>query len=183
MFVSFAQILHLHAGGQVLRTTAMHPFWVVGKGWLEAENLTPGDILGSHDGQNMMVEEVFDTGETETVYNLRIADYHTYFVGCPEWGWSVWAHNACSSTSGNNLASQKGRAAHKAYNPGPTYRLNKPLANGMRPDAVDPVNRIVRELKPNNPAAIAKGWRQVNRYRQALQNQFGGIWKAYVDVY
>jgi hypothetical protein len=23
-----------------------------------------------------------------------VADYHTYFVGCQEWGFSVWAHNA-----------------------------------------------------------------------------------------
>jgi hypothetical protein len=28
------------------------------------------------------------------VYNLRVADFHTYFVGCDEWGFSVWAHNA-----------------------------------------------------------------------------------------
>jgi hypothetical protein len=24
-----------------------------------------------------------------------VADYHTYFVGCQEWGFSVWAHNTC----------------------------------------------------------------------------------------
>ncbi|HLJ92175.1 MAG TPA: hypothetical protein VKU02_03185, partial [Gemmataceae bacterium] len=30
----------------------------------------------------------------ETVYNLQVADHHTYFVGTPEWGWAVWAHNA-----------------------------------------------------------------------------------------
>ena len=35
-----------------------------------------------------------DTGSWETVYNFRIADFHTYFVGCDEWGFSVWAHNA-----------------------------------------------------------------------------------------
>ena len=29
-----------------------------------------------------------------TVYNLRVADYHTYFVGSREWGFSVWAHHA-----------------------------------------------------------------------------------------
>ena len=29
-----------------------------------------------------------------TVYNLRIEEYHTYFVGCAEWGFSIWAHNA-----------------------------------------------------------------------------------------
>src|SRR5262249_50675989 len=27
-------------------------------------------------------------------YNLQVEDYHTYFVGCPYWGFSVWAHNA-----------------------------------------------------------------------------------------
>jgi hypothetical protein len=27
------------------------------------------------------------------VYNLRVSDYHTYFVGCLDWGFSVWAHN------------------------------------------------------------------------------------------
>jgi hypothetical protein len=95
VFVGSAAILHLHVGGQVIRTTAMHPFWVVGKGWIEAERLQPGDRLGSHDGQDVVVREVYDTGETETVYNLRIAEYHTYFVGCPEWGWSAWAHNDC----------------------------------------------------------------------------------------
>jgi hypothetical protein len=95
VFVGQARILHLHAGGQVLRTTALHPFWVEGKGWTEAERLKPGDRLGSHDGKGVVVRELYDTGETETVYNLRIADYHTYFVGCPAWGWSVWAHNDC----------------------------------------------------------------------------------------
>ena len=31
-----------------------------------------------------------------TVYNLRVADYHTYFVGDESWGFTLWAHNACS---------------------------------------------------------------------------------------
>jgi hypothetical protein len=41
------------------------------------------------------VEEVFATGEVEPVYNLRVAEYHTYFVGGGDWGFSVWAHNVC----------------------------------------------------------------------------------------
>ncbi len=107
VFVGTARVMHVHAGGQVIRTTAVHPFWVEGKGWLEAERLQPGDRLGSHDGQSVTVREVYDTGETEAVYNLRIADYHTYFVGCPEWGWSAWAHNAC-----NNPFGSRGGPAH-----------------------------------------------------------------------
>jgi hypothetical protein len=35
-----------------------------------------------------------DSGITETVYNWRIAEFHTYYVSCHAWGWSVWVHNA-----------------------------------------------------------------------------------------
>jgi hypothetical protein len=34
----------------------------------------------------------------EPVYNVRVADHHTYFVGDREWGFSVWAHNLCAIT-------------------------------------------------------------------------------------
>jgi len=84
-------------GGQVIRTTALHPFWVSGKGWLGAGELQPGDLLLSHDGQRVTVEEVFDSGEFETVYNLRVSEHHTYFVGGKAWGFSVWAHNVCQA--------------------------------------------------------------------------------------
>jgi hypothetical protein len=42
------------------------------------------------------VDTITDTGRWETVYNFRVSDYHTYFVGCDEWGFSVWAHNMCT---------------------------------------------------------------------------------------
>ncbi|MFQ3593259.1 MAG: hypothetical protein SNJ82_08745 [Gemmataceae bacterium] len=38
--------------------------------------------------------EAYDTGEYETVYNCRVADYHTYFAGDETWTFSVWAHHA-----------------------------------------------------------------------------------------
>jgi hypothetical protein len=72
----------------------MHPFYVRGKGWTPAKALRPGDLLPSHDGQWVPVEEVEATGEAETVYNLRIADFHTYFVGSLAWGFSIWTHNS-----------------------------------------------------------------------------------------
>ena len=40
------------------------------------------------------VQDVLDTGQVETVYNFRVADYHTYFVGSTHWGFSVWVHNS-----------------------------------------------------------------------------------------
>jgi len=57
--------------------------------------LRVGDALRSHDGQWLAVEGVRDTGREEVVYNGRVAEYHTYFVGDEGWGFSVWAHNSC----------------------------------------------------------------------------------------
>jgi hypothetical protein len=45
------------------------------------------------------VESTRATGEVAPVYNLRVEEYHTYFVGSAEWGFSVWAHNACVNTT------------------------------------------------------------------------------------
>jgi hypothetical protein len=98
VFVNLAPIVHLHVGGQVIRTTGEHPFFEKKHGWVPANTLKPGDWLASLDRQWVAVEEVFETGEYETVYNLRVAEYHTYFIGTEDWGFSVWAHNAYNPT-------------------------------------------------------------------------------------
>ena len=95
VFRNFAAILHLHVGGQLIRTTAEHPFWVKNLGWIQAGELRVGDLLCGQDGRWTAVEDLFDTGDFETVYNLRVADHHTYFVGGDGWGFAVWAHNVC----------------------------------------------------------------------------------------
>ena len=94
VFVRTAAVLHVHVGGQIIRTTAEHPFWVWGKAWMAAKDLEAGDRLRSHDGKWVAVGAATDSGDLATVYNVRVAEYHTYFVGCHEWGFSVWAHNS-----------------------------------------------------------------------------------------
>ena len=44
----------------------------------------------------MPVERMTKTGRTEKVYNVRVVEDHTYFVGGEAWGFSVWVHNAYS---------------------------------------------------------------------------------------
>ena len=94
-FISEAQIWNLRVGPQLIRTTDEHPFYVVGKGWTAAKKLARGDLLIGRDGEQTVVEDVSPTEEFERVYNFRVAEYHTYFVGSKEWGFEVWAHNAC----------------------------------------------------------------------------------------
>jgi hypothetical protein len=97
VFAYDSYVLQLRVAGRVIRTTAEHPFWVVGKDWLPANRLAPGDLLLTPEGEQVAVEQVAQTSEYERVYNLRIADFQTYFVGCEEWGLAVWAHNACAT--------------------------------------------------------------------------------------
>jgi hypothetical protein len=99
VFETVAPILNVHVGGQIIRTTREHPFYVEGRGWLAAALLHIGDLLRTRDGKPLRVEGVADSGQVTTVYNWRIADYHTYFVGSCNWGLSVWAHNTCRGTS------------------------------------------------------------------------------------
>ncbi len=133
VFVRTARVWHLHVGNRVIKTTAEHPFWVRLKGWVSASMIQPGDELSSHDGQWVAVEEVYDTGEHETVYNLRVTDFHTYFVGGAEWGFSAWAHNACDEAhnAANYMKYKKQLEAAEIAKPGNSLRgrvvFNNPL--------------------------------------------------------
>lgn len=94
VFQREAEILHLHFADQVIRTTEEHPFYVYAKGWVDAKYLKVGDYCKGHDGRWTMLADRLETGEREVVYNFRVADYHTYYVGKRSWGFSIWAHNA-----------------------------------------------------------------------------------------
>jgi hypothetical protein len=102
-FVRNGRIWNVHVEEQTIRTTGEHPFYVCGKGWTPAAALRKGDWLFGSDGRQTRVKDAYDTASYERVYNLRIADYHTYFVGDTGWGFSVWAHNeSCSGAAGDN---------------------------------------------------------------------------------
>ncbi len=50
LFQRQAALLDLRIGGRTIRTTAEHPFWVEGRGWLAAGELVEGDRLRCLDG-------------------------------------------------------------------------------------------------------------------------------------
>ena len=93
VFRRTAALWTLRLGGREIGTTAEHPFYVIGRGWTRVDQLAIGDLLGVEDGTPVAVEAAWDTGDWVAVYNLRVADHHTYFVGTPEWGFAAWAHN------------------------------------------------------------------------------------------
>ena len=85
-------MLNVNIQGRIIETTAEHPFYEYAKGWIEAAKLEANDRVRTDNGWQQ-VDEVYDTGIYETVYNLRVADFHTYFVGDETWGFGVRAHN------------------------------------------------------------------------------------------
>ena len=85
------KLIHLVINGEELVTTEDHPFFVQGRGFIEAGNLFVGDKLISANGEDITVEalEIEQCEEVVTVYNFKVGDYHTYFVGEN----AVWVHN------------------------------------------------------------------------------------------
>ena len=85
------KLVHLTINGEEIVTTDNHPFYVQGRGFINAGNLLVGDKLISVNGEDLFVEKhrVEELDEPVDVYNFQVEDYHTYFVGES----AVWVHN------------------------------------------------------------------------------------------
>jgi RHS repeat-associated protein len=95
---------------------------------------------------------------------------------------------ATSATSGDNAAARGGRAAHGEYSTqmsGQGYTTNRQSIPGtkLRPDAIDPLRGIVRELKPNTASGIARGTAQLQKYVEAATKAFGREFQGILDFY
>jgi len=66
---------------EYIGATAEHPFWVVGRGWVDAGDLQVGDILLAADGRRLVVTGVQPTIRHVQVYNFTVDTLHTYTVG------------------------------------------------------------------------------------------------------
>jgi len=74
-----------------IRTTAIHPFWIEERGWINAKDLKKGDILKSNKNEKLEVLSV-EKKQNKTsifVYNIEVEKTHTYFIGNAE----ILVHN------------------------------------------------------------------------------------------
>ena len=83
--------VHLWIGGEEIVTTQPHPFYVEGKGWTEARELTEEDCVLDSKNEKLRVEgiRIEELREPVKVYNFEVEEYHTYYVGAAE----VLVHN------------------------------------------------------------------------------------------
>lgn len=90
--------------------------------------------------------------------------------------------------AGETAATQAGREAHEAYSAARQaegFTTNRAIpGTRLRPDAIDPVKGIIRELKPNNPAAIRRGLQQLKVYKEAAERAYPGTkFTTFLDTY
>lgn len=85
-------IVHLIIDGEEITTTPEHPFYVEGKGWVTAGDLQVGDKVRNAKEETGKVEKVTTEETSQEMYNLTVADAHTYYVGDGQW----LVHNACT---------------------------------------------------------------------------------------
>ena len=87
------RLIELDIDGEIIQCTETHPFQVKGKGWVDACNLNPGDVIYTKNWNTATVKSVnlLELDEPVEVYNFEVEDCHTYFVG----ELNVLVHNAC----------------------------------------------------------------------------------------
>jgi hypothetical protein len=97
-----------NGAAQTLTTTAEHPVYALGHGWIAAGKLTAGMLLDDLGGRSTVTACRSETHRAGVkVYNLRVHESHTYFVReAGSQAEPVWVHNANGSYT-NTHASGK----------------------------------------------------------------------------
>ncbi|MDO6547630.1 polymorphic toxin-type HINT domain-containing protein [Pseudoalteromonas carrageenovora] len=63
-----------------IEVTESHPFYVLGKGWIDTTDLKLGDKLVDDSGKPIVVDLLRKLARKDTAYNFTVADFHTYYV-------------------------------------------------------------------------------------------------------
>ena len=116
------KLVHLTINGEEIVTTDNHPFYIQGRDLIEAGNLLVGDKLISVNGEDLFVKkhQVEELDEPVDVYNFKVEDYHTYFVGdC-----AVWVHNKNCPSYMNEDGTLKPNQKYTTGENGYTYKTD-----------------------------------------------------------
>lgn len=182
------EIMHVtvNVGDGVLETidsTPEHPFYVEGKGWVEASSLHAGMTIWFANGTKGTVEDITNEGleEPVTVYNFEVKDFHTYFVGDS----GVLVHNTCDPNAKYQVGAYediRGAEGLDAYHVG-QKALMKDLVDNYDPMTAPAIN-VPREghttLGPNG--IVSRSTKGITSARQLLARDIMELRKVYPDI-
>ena len=74
------ELVHIIAGGEEIVSTPDHPYYVAGRGFVNACQLCIGSPLLDADGRVLETEQIYkeslEEDEEVTVYNFQVEDWH-----------------------------------------------------------------------------------------------------------
>jgi hypothetical protein len=152
VFVRIGVLWRLVIGGREIQCTAEHPFYVENRGWTPCHELQIGDRLATDClDEYVTVSSVEETGIESEVYNFRVADYQTYFVGEQSWGLAVWAHNTGCGPKAVQDAAGNWNGEKRL-----TYNQAKYAAKLFKEGKVTQAEQYLSKIDGVGPATIAK---------------------------
>ena len=96
----------LRANDENIISTYAHPYYVRDKGFVSAEALWIGAELIDKNGNTLYVEQIYREkldNQFKTVYNFKVDEFHTYFVG----SMPVLVHNADYNQSTKEIMAER----------------------------------------------------------------------------
>ena len=139
------RLIELDIDGEIIRCTETHPFQVKGRGWVNASDLAPNDVVYTKDWNTATVKSVnlLELDEPVEVFNFEVEDCHTYFVGDK----FILVHNA-------------GCGDFKKIDPN-VFESKNNLPKGTFHRVIKP--KIISKVKPNykvgyNPDIRCEDW-------------------------
>ena len=146
------ELVHIVVGGEEIVSTPDHPYFVVGRGFVNAGQLCIGSPLQNADGKILEVEQIYkeylEEDEEVTVYNFQVEDWHTYHVGEME----VLVHKANCRLIDNGDGTYDAELSYKeGWSEEQITMADEKVAALSKADT-----RVVKEVKRGKTSASSK---------------------------
>jgi RHS repeat-associated protein len=147
-----ASTIRLTIADEHIETTAEHPFYTLGRGWVAAGDLRVGDeirreIDGSSSGPVSRIEAL---RVPQAMFNLTVDTAHTFFVGRSHW----LVHNACGlpdlvfpNLLPNRLTDELAAAASVGARPIRVGKIGESMSSGVAAEIQAAINQGTGRLK------------------------------------
>jgi len=156
----------------VLTATAEHPIWVDGRGWTDAKDINPGQVVVTAEGIRYGVRQVIDRGwiSGQTVYNLNVGNVHTYAVGVDDA--NIIVHNASCSIAAHAVP-KKGGVYVIHFNDGTKYvGMSKNMHKRVHQHFTSPFSAVRRARKQYADISRIDSYQYTGRFNPRRVNAF-----------
>jgi hypothetical protein len=154
-----------------------HPFWAADLGqWVDAGNLHTGQWLRTGTGTWVQIARTHRRTETTTVYNLTVADLHTYHVVGGRT--SVLVHNAGCIELTSIGAGRYKTPAGLVYGPGSVHehRIFHVMAHGMANPARTGHSEFFLNAGESIMGTVDEAWASSERVLVRIQTNGNSVW-------